>query len=699
MFKSLKGKLIVPVVGLLVITVAFIVVYVSVSVTDLAGYLTHERIIMASSIAEAQLGNLEDQTWMIAISVAANYTVVMNLTDWNTNQQARAYSRQAMVEYLQIIAVDMGVDSFVVRDAEGFIVLRLHDLEFYGDHDGSAAGAAALRGETTTSYSSTVTMPMGLNTTAPIWYGGEIIGTMTSLIFLHTEEFVDHFAWIFGAEVTIFGGAAGSTRLATTLLTAEGERAVGTEADASVIEEVLRQGRPLIEEVMLLGEPHHAYYMPLFNLAGNPVGMFFVGFSNARTIAATNAVQRNLLFIGVTSLLLVAAVMLLFIMRMVKPISLLTRTLDQSAKGDLTKRLPETGSDEIARASRSFNLTMEELRQMIIAIKKRSGDLADIGNELAVNMTETAAAMNQIAANIKSIKDRIMSQSASVTQTNSTMEQVIENINKLNDHVEHQSSNITQGSSAIEQMVANTLSVTETLIKNGKNVDALMTASDVGRGGLRGVAEDIQEISRESESLLEINSVMENIASQTNLLSMNAAIEAAHAGDAGKGFAVVADEIRKLAESSGEQSKIIGSVLKKMKGAIDKITSSTDNVLTGFASIDSSVKTVAEQESNIRHSMEEQGTGNRQILQAVSNVNEITRQVNLASHEMLGGAKEVIHESKNLEKVTQEITIGMNEMSAGAEQVNHAVNTVNDLTGRTRENIESLVQAVSRFKV
>jgi len=198
---------------------------------------------------------------------------------------------------------------------------------------------------------------------------------------------------------------------------------------------------------------------------------------------------------------------------------------------------------------------------------------------------------------------------------------------------------------------------------------------------------------------MEINLVMENIASQTNLLSMNAAIEAAHAGELGKGFAVVADEIRKLAENSGEQSKVSGAVLKKIKEAIDKISLSTATVLDRFEAIDSSVKIVAEQEENIRRSMEEQGLGNRQILQGVGNVNEITRHVSGGSREMLDGAKEVIRESTNLEKVTQEITSGMSEMALGTEQVNKAVSAVNDLTGRTRENISLLVQAVSQFKV
>jgi methyl-accepting chemotaxis protein len=192
---------------------------------------------------------------------------------------------------------------------------------------------------------------------------------------------------------------------------------------------------------------------------------------------------------------------------------------------------------------------------------------------------------------------------------------------------------------------------------------------------------------------------MENIASQTNLLSMNAAIEAAHAGDAGRGFAVVADEIRKLAESSGKQSKTIGAVLKKIKGSFDTITKSTETVLARFEAIDSGVKIVAEQEDNIRNAMEEQGEGSKQVLNSAGDLNEITRQVRNGSGEMLEGSKEVILESENLEKMTQEITGSMNEMATGTEQITVAINHVNDISNKNRDGIETLMQEVARFKV
>jgi methyl-accepting chemotaxis protein len=382
-----------------------------------------------------------------------------------------------------------------------------------------------------------------------------------------------------------------------------------------------------------------------------------------------------------------------------KPIRYIKSILKKVGEGDLTQQLTVSSKDEIGDLANYINATIINIKSLVLTVKKQSGALFVVGNELASNMSETATAVNEIATAIRGIKSRVINQSASVTETNATMEQITVNINKLDDHVRHQSVSVSQSSSAIEEMLANIQSVTQTLIRNADNVNSLARASEVGRSGLQEVVSDIQEIARESEGLMEINAVMENIASQTNLLSMNAAIEAAHAGEAGKGFAVVADEIRKLAENSGEQSQTVSTVLKKIKNSIDKITTSTDAVLNKFEAIDSGVNTVSDKEAEIRNAMEEQGAGSKQILEAIGQLNDITVRVKDSSVEMLEGSKEIIHESRNLETVTQEISNGMNEMASGASQIDVAVNKVNIISGENKNNIAILVKEIAKFKV
>ncbi|MDR1956714.1 MAG: methyl-accepting chemotaxis protein [Treponema sp.] len=421
----------------------------------------------------------------------------------------------------------------------------------------------------------------------------------------------------------------------------------------------------------------------------------------ATVLSPINALMRFAIFFLVGGGIAAAVVIFFTSNSLAKRIVRISERMEDIAEGegDLTKRLTIYAKDEIGDMGRHFNETLDKISNLVVNIKRQSADLFDIGAELSANMADTAVTVNKIAANIQNVKHQASQQADSVSQTNATMLTITTSIEKLNRHIETQSLNISQSSSAIEELLANIASVTQTLIKNGENVKKLAQASDMGRTGLQEVSTDIQEIAKDSEGLLEITAVMENIASQTNLLSMNAAIEAAHAGESGKGFAVVADEIRKLAESSGEQSQTIANVLKKIKESIDKIANSTDAVIDRFEAIDKNVKTVSEQEDNVRYSMEEQSTGSQQILEYISKLNDITQIIKDDSGEMRIGSRTIMDESKNLETVTQGITNGMNEMASGADMISSAINRVSVISGENKRHIEVLVSEISKFKV
>jgi len=416
---------------------------------------------------------------------------------------------------------------------------------------------------------------------------------------------------------------------------------------------------------------------------------------------ATITVRRDTkVLFTIAFVVIAAAVILSLVIRfsIIKPIIKVAYTLKIVAEGDLTKSINVDTKDEIGNLADDFNFTIGKIKTLVASIKYKINGLNHTSFELSTSMGKTSTAVQQITSNLDNMRNLMVKQESGAEEAGKAVENIKENIDSLRKMIEEQTESVNMSSSAIEEMTANIHSVTQTLVENTKNVSTLTSASENGKTGVQTVAQEIQEIARDSEGLLEINSVMNNIASQTNLLSMNAAIEAAHAGEAGKGFAVVANEIRKLAESSGQQSKTTATMLKKIKTSIDNITKSSNDVLERFGAIDSGVKTVSQHEQNILNAMEEQETGGRQILDSISRLRDITASVKKGSDNMEGSGKTLVKETDGFIKTSKETVEGMNEILKGINQINVSVSHVNDMSLENNKNFESLKEETQKFK-
>ncbi|MDR1220839.1 MAG: methyl-accepting chemotaxis protein [Treponema sp.] len=441
------------------------------------------------------------------------------------------------------------------------------------------------------------------------------------------------------------------------------------------------------------------YSMPFFIGRVPQPWTLVVGVSRNTIIAPVYHMIGVCLVIGVLTILMMSAGVVFMARSISRPISRAMTTLKDIAEGDLTKKISVSSQDELGDLARYVNFMVDKIKTLVVSIKREATTLSETGGELGEHIAGTAASINGITETIQSVTSQSGSQEASVKGAGETMGEVVKNIGGLNIQIQKQTECVNQSTSAVEEMLANIQSVTQTLMNSEGNITNLADASEIGRTGLAEVSGDILEIARESAGLLEINAVMQNIASQTNLLSMNAAIEAAHAGEAGKGFAVVAGEIRKLAESSSAQSKTISGVLKRIKGSIDKITKSTEGVLLKFEAINDGVRKVIEQEANVRAAMEEQGAGSKSILESINSLQEITGEVTRGSQAMEGKSRKVITESRELEMIAKEINGDMREMSSEADQIRQAVKLVDDISVNNKKQIETLMSEVSRFKV
>lgn len=536
---------------------------------------------------------------------------------------------------------------------------------------------------------------------------GSMIGTNGKNVENNTE-FVDFLKSTFSTQATIFKREGGDfTRVATSILQDDGQRAVGTTLNENnIIYKKLTDGETYIGETKILGSPYIAIYSPILGQFGEVIGLLFLGENKETIQSMIRSYQVKGFLIVVSSSILVILIIVAFSYLLIKKTILhpITNTVSllkniSEGDGDLSQRIEIQSKDEIGDLAKYFNLTVEKIGQTILLVKNQTTQLKLSGELLATNTNQTATAINQITANISSIQNQTVNQSASVTETSATIEQVSKGIERLNELITDQSANITQSSSAIEEMMANIHSVTMSLVKNEANISRLTESSQSGKTQVEKIANAITDVAKDSQSLLEVSSLIQGIASQTNLLAMNAAIEAAHAGEFGKGFAVVADEVRKLAETSSTQTKTITAMLKKITASIQEITAYSDNVVSTFMLMEDEVKTVGTHEATILNAMKEQNEGGRQILEAISSLNTITQNVHQNSAEILEGSQQVLKEALNMNQITQQITNGMNEMASGSKEISVAVEQVNQLSVENTLSIENLAKEVQKFKV
>ena len=287
----------------------------------------------------------------------------------------------------------------------------------------------------------------------------------------------------------------------------------------------------------------------------------------------------------------------------------------------------------------------------------------------------------------------------SVQKTGDVVEKIIHKIQNLDKEIEAQTEAVALSSAAVEEMAANIASITQTLEKNNNLIKEMYSMTIDGKNGARRANSIVTQIAERSDSLLEASVIIQNIASQTNLLAMNAAIEAAHAGETGKGFAVVADEIRKLAEESNAQGKQIGGALKESIEIIRVMIEAGNGAEQTFDRVYELATQISEREDFITKSMQDQMSANQEVLDAIKDINTTANTVKTNSSEMLSGSSDVAKEMNILDSLTQGITNSMDEMSAGALQINNAIVEINELVQQNRDSIGILANKVKEFTV
>lgn len=355
--------------------------------------------------------------------------------------------------------------------------------------------------------------------------------------------------------------------------------------------------------------------------------------------------------------------------------------------------------DEIALLLVDINKLLVFNKTFIRQLNENVAVSETTAETLLSNMNRTSEAVEEITDNISTVKASILDQSNGVLKMQNTLTQMASNIESLNSNIETQSVGVTKSVSTIEEMVASIQSVTHTVKENVESIDRLNNSADSGNKAVASAHAIVKNISEQSEGLLEASSVIQHIASQTNLLAMNAAIEAAHAGESGKGFAVVADEIRKLAEESSVQGKTITTVLKTLKTRIEELNSAAETTAIQFAEIMRILSTVSSGSDTIMTAMTEQNSGSIQVLKAVKEIYEITSKVKGGSLEIMKGNTVISDEMTKLVNISKMIDDSMHSVEDDTNQINGIIRQVMEITKNNEQSVIKVMKYLSQLQL
>ncbi|MHC1791052.1 methyl-accepting chemotaxis protein [Solidesulfovibrio sp.] len=522
---------------------------------------------------------------------------------------------------------------------------------------------------------------------APVRKDGRVVGAVTVGADLAAQNLlVDALKSMLGVEATLFSG---TTRVSSTIRTGE-TRVIGTAiTDQEVVSATLGSDTSVFKRITLFGRPYIASYWPLTDADGKPVGIAFVGKDMNMLAAALADVNRNAALAAAAAILVLGLLGYFASKAFTRPILALAAFSGAVASGRLSETLPVSSRDEVGDLADSLRRMVATLAEKITEAEAAMENARQESQRatLAMEAAEEARRQGEAARRegILHAVDRLGAVVAGVTDAAKALQVQIDQSQRGS---EIQSHRVAETATAMEEMNATVIEVAQNAGRAATTVDGAKTKAEQGAGVvaeavscINAVREqaltlkaDMGVLGEQATSIGTIIGVINDIADQTNLLALNAAIEAARAGEAGRGFAVVADEVRKLAEktmtATREVSAAIHGIQQGTRQNIGNVERAVDGIATAAAKARESgdslgeivglVDSAADQVRAIATATEEQSATTEEISRSIEEINVVSAETSSSMNEAARAVTDLDTEAGALREL-----IGSMEREAG----------------------------------
>ncbi|MGL1890749.1 MAG: methyl-accepting chemotaxis protein [Spirochaetaceae bacterium] len=419
----------------------------------------------------------------------------------------------------------------------------------------------------------------------------------------------------------------------------------------------------------------------------------------ATVVSSYKRLSMLISLIVVALAILVSIIVSMLISRSIsKSIETLSSGLSVMVTGDFTNDIIIKSKDELGTLGSEINRFQEDLNKSLVRIKESSKANEDANIALIETTADSSAVSSEISANINSIDSQVSQLDNSIERSNNEVQEVTSFTNELNNYTSEQMAMVEESTAAITQMIASISSISDLTDNNSNIIKVLESTAREGDNKLTETTELIDEINSTVNEINSMSGIIQNISAQTNLLAMNAAIEAAHAGDAGKGFAVVADEIRKLAEASAMNSKDISNNLKEITKKFELASKSGQSTREAFTNINNNITNVSSALMVVSSSTSELDTGGSQILEAMESLKEISVSVQEKAYEMKAKTKTIEEISSDVFNISGAVSGAISEANIGFSGVTDSMVSLKDVSDRVGVVSKEINHEINKFK-